>query len=126
VAGPTFYQLHLLFDKHFNEQVEIVDTIAERIQLLGGVTIAMGGDVAKQTKIPAPPIGREEVPVQISRLLEAHKIIIQACLDLSEAADKAGDQGTNDLAVSDVLRVNELQSWFIGNHLVEMPLTIAE
>ncbi|WP_263378341.1 Dps family protein [Granulicella paludicola] len=126
VAGPTFYQLHLLFDKHFDEQVEIVDTIAERIQLLGGVTIAMGGDVAKQTKIPAPPIGREEVTVQIARLLGAHKIVMQACLDLSDAADKAGDQGTNDLAVSDVLRANELQSWFIGNHLVEMPLTTAE
>jgi starvation-inducible DNA-binding protein len=106
--------------------VEIVDTIAERIQLLGGVTIAMGGDVAQVTKVPAPPRGREEVPVQISRLLEAHKIIIAKCLEISEAADKAGDQGTNDLVVSDVLRANELQSWFIGNHLVEMPLTIAE
>lgn len=126
VAGPTFYQLHLLFDKHFNEQVEIVDTIAERIQLLGGVTIAMGGDVSAQTKIPAPPRGREEVPVQVSRLLEAHKIILHECLDLAKAADKLGDDGTNDLVVSDVLRVNELQSWFIGNHLVEMPLTIAE
>ncbi len=126
VAGPTFYQLHLLFDKHFNEQLEIVDTIAERIQLLGGVTIAMGGDVAEQTKIPAPPRGREEVPVQISRLLEAHKIIMQECHDIAKAATKAGDDGTNDLVVSDVLRVNELQSWFIGNHLVEMPLTIAE
>jgi starvation-inducible DNA-binding protein len=126
VAGPTFYQLHLLFDKHFAEQVEIVDTIAERIQLLGGVTIAMGGDVAKHTRIPAPPIGREEVPVQIARLLEAHKIIMKTCLDIAEAADDAGDQGTNDLVVSDVLRANELQSWFIGNHLVEMPLTVAE
>ena len=126
VAGPTFYQLHLLFDKHFDEQVEIVDTIAERIQLLGGVTIAMGGDCAKVTRIPAPPRGREEVPVQISRLLEAHKIIMQECHDIAEAADKAGDDGTNDLAVSDVLRANELQSWFIGNHLVEMPLTVAE
>jgi starvation-inducible DNA-binding protein len=126
VAGPTFYQLHLLFDKHFDEQVEIVDTIAERIQLLGGVTIAMGGDVAQVTKIPAPPRGREEVPVQISRLLEAHKIIMQACHDIAEAADDAGDDGTNDMVVSDVLRANELQSWFIGNHLVEMPLTIAE
>jgi starvation-inducible DNA-binding protein len=126
VAGPTFYQLHLLFDKHFDEQVEIVDTIAERIQLLGGVTIAMGGDCAKVTSIPAPPRGREEVPVQISRLLEAHKIIMQQCHDIAEAADKAGDDGTNDLVVSDVLRANELQSWFIGNHLVEMPLTVAE
>jgi starvation-inducible DNA-binding protein len=125
VAGPTFYQLHLLFDKHFDEQVEIVDTIAERIQLLGGVTIAMGGDTAEVTRIPAPPRGREEVPVQISRLLEAHKLIMQECHDIAEAADKAGDDGTNDLVVSNVLRANELQSWFIGNHLVEMPLTIA-
>lgn len=122
VSGPTFYQLHLLFDKHFEEQVEIVDTIAERIQLLGGVTIAMAADVAEISKIARPPRGKEELPVQISRLLEAHKVIIQSCLDISDAADKAGDQGTNDLVVSDVLRPNELQSWFIGQHLVEMPL----
>ncbi len=124
VAGPTFYQLHLLFDKHFDEQIEMVDTIAERIQLLGGVTIAMGGDVAEVTRIQRPPRGREEVPVQISRLLEAHKLIIKSCLDISEAADKAGDQGTNDLVISDILRPNELQSWFIGQHLVEMPLVL--
>jgi len=124
VTGPTFYQLHLLFAKHFDEQVEIVDTIAERIQLLGGVTIAMAPDVAETTRIRRPPRGREEVPVQISRLLEAHKLIIQSCLDLADAADKAGDQGTNDLAVSDILRPNELQSWFIGQHLVDMPLVL--
>jgi starvation-inducible DNA-binding protein len=124
VSGPTFYQLHLLFDKHFDEQLEIVDTIAERVQLLGGVTIAMGADVAEVTRIQRPPRGREEVPVQISRLLEAHKLIIQSCLELAEAASDAGDQGTNDLAVSDVLRPNELQSWFIGQHLVEMPLIL--
>lgn len=124
VSGPTFYQLHLLFDKHFNEQVEIVDTIAERVQLLGGVTVAMGGDAAEMTKIARPPRGKEIVPVQISRLLEAHKQIIQSCLDISEAADKAGDQGTNDLVVSDVLRPNELQSWFLTEHLVEMPLVL--
>jgi starvation-inducible DNA-binding protein len=124
VTGPTFYQLHLLFDKHFDEQIEMVDTIAERIQLLGGVTIAMGGDVAEITRIQRPPRGREEVPVQISRLLEAHKIIIQSCLDISDLADKSGDQGTNDLVISDILRPNELQSWFIGQHLVEMPLIL--
>ena len=126
VAGPTFYSLHLLFDKHFEEQVEMVDTIAERIQLLGGVSIAMGGDVAKLTKIPSPPRGREELPVQISRLLEAHKTIMEECHEIADAADDAGDDGTNDMVVSDILRGNELQSWFIGNHLVEMPLTIAQ
>ena len=126
VAGPTFYQLHLLFDKHFGEQVEIVDEIAERIQLLGGVSIAMAADVAETTRIARPPRGREEVPVQISRLLDAHQIIIAHCRELSKLADELGDDGTNDLVVSDVLRPNELQVWFLSEHLVEMPLVHAE
>jgi starvation-inducible DNA-binding protein len=125
VAGPTFYQLHLLFDKHYDEQVELVDTIAERIQLLGGLSIAMAADVAETTRIERPPRGREEVPVQLSRLLDAHKIIIGQCRELADRADKLGDDGTNDLAVSDVLRTNELQVWFLSEHLVNMPLTEA-
>ena len=118
VSGPTFYPLHLLFDKHFEEQVELVDTIAERIQLLGGVTVAMGGDVAKLARVPSPPRDKEEIPVQISRLLEAHKMIMESCHEIADAADKAGDDGTNDMAISDILRPNELQSWFISQHLV--------
>ena len=54
-AGSTFYQLHLLYDKHYDEQVELVDSIAERIQLLGGVSLAMTADVAKTTQIERPP-----------------------------------------------------------------------
>lgn len=124
ISGPTFYQLHLLFDKHYEEQAEQADKIAERIQLLGGISVAMGADVAELTQIQQPPKGREEVPVQISRLLEAHKTIMQECAKIGDAADKAGDDGTNDLVVSDILRPNELQSWFIGQHLVEMPLIL--
>ena len=126
VAGPTFYQLHLLFDKHYGEQAELVDTIAERIQLLGGVSLAMAHDIAETTQIERPPRGREEVPVQISRLLDAHKIIIGQCRELAERASKLGDEGTNDLAVSDVLRTSELQAWFISEHLVNMPLVEAQ
>jgi len=126
VAGPTFYQLHLLFDKHYGEQAELVDTIAERIQLLGGISLAMAHDIAETTKIERPPRGREEVPVQISRLVEAHKILIGQCRELAERADRLGDDGTNDLAVSDVLRTNELQVWFISEHLVNMPLVEAQ
>jgi starvation-inducible DNA-binding protein len=125
VAGPTFYQLHLLFDKHFDEQVEIVDEIAERIQLLGGISLAMAADVAETTSIERPPRGREEVPVQISRLLDAHQIIISQCRVLADRASKLGDDGTNDLVVSDVLRANELQAWFLSEHLVDMPLVHA-
>jgi starvation-inducible DNA-binding protein len=126
VAGPTFYQLHLLFDKHYDEQVEIVDTIAERIQLLGGVSLAMAADVAETTRIERPPRGREEVPVQISRLLDAHQIIASHCRKLAARASELGDDGTNDTVVSDVLRTNELQIWFLSEHLVEMPLVHAK
>src|SRR4051812_8706035 len=122
VAGHTFYQLHLLFDKHFGEQAELVDGIAERIQLLGGVSIAMAGDVAETTQIERPPRGREELPVQLSRLLDAHQIIIRQCRKLARTASQIGDDGTNDLVISDVLRTNELQVWFVSEHLVDMPL----
>ena len=126
VAGPTFYQLHLLFDKHFESQAELVDAIAERIQILGGISLAMAADVAETTQIPRPPRGREEVPVQLSRLLDAHQIIIGDCRELARRASRSGDEGTNDLVVSQVLRGNEMQVWFLSEHLVNMPLVEAE
>jgi starvation-inducible DNA-binding protein len=126
VAGPTFYQLHLLYDKHHGEQDELVDTIAERIQLLGGISIAMAADVAENTQIQRAPRGREEVPVQLSRLLDAHQIIIGECRTLAQRASALGDDGTNDLVVSQVLRTSELQAWFLSEHLVNMPLVMAK
>ena len=126
VAGPTFYQLHLLYDKHYEEQNEIVDEIAERIQLLGGISLAMAADIAETTQIERPPRGREEVPVQISRLLDAHQIVIGQCRKLAKRAQTVGDDGTNDLVISDVLRTNELQQWFLNEHLVNVPLVEAQ
>ncbi len=126
LGGPTFYQLHLLFDKHAEEQSELVDLLAERIQILGGVAIAMAPDVAETTRIERPPRDREEVPVQISRLLEAHALIMKDTRELAEQVQDKGDAGTNDLLVSNVLRTNELQSWFVSEHLVEMPLVLAK
>ena len=126
VSGPTFYQLHLLFDKHFDEQSELVDSIAERIQSLGGVSIAMAHDVAEMTLIPRPPRGRDEVPVQIARLLHAHEIVLKEARAMARQAAEAGDDGTNDLLVSDVIRTNERQVWFVGEHLVDTPLIAQE
>lgn len=126
VAGPTFYQLHLLFDKHFNEQNELVDLIAERIMILGGVSIAMSADVAEMTLVPRPPKGREEVPVQLSRLLQAHEIVLKEARAMARKAAEDGDDGTNDLLVSNVIRTNEMQVWFVSEHLVDAPLVHAD
>src|SRR4026207_1544887 len=121
LAGPTFYQLHLLFDKHYDEQNGLVDAIAERIQVLGGVSIAMAPDVAEMTLIPRPPKGREEVPVQVSRLLHAHEIVLKEAHTMAKQADEDGDDGTNDLLVSNVIRGNEQQVWFLSEHVVDVP-----
>jgi len=122
VAGPTFNQLHLLFDKHYEQQSELTDAIAERIQLLGGVGIAMAHDVAETTLVPRPPKGRETVPVQISRLLHAHEIVLKEARTMARQATEAGDDGTNDLIVGNVIRTNELQVWFVAEHVVDVPL----
>jgi starvation-inducible DNA-binding protein len=126
VSGKTFYQLHLLFDKHYDEQAELVDQIAERIQALGGLSYAMAADVAENTNVPRPPKGREEVPVQISRLLTAHEIVLQQARASARKAAEMGDDGTNDLLVSNVIRTNEMQVWFLAEHVVDTPQVIAD
>ena len=126
VVGPTFYQLHLLYDKHYDEQATLVDLIAERIQILGGVAVAMAHDVAELTSLPRIPRDREEAPVQVSRLLSAHQSILKNCHDYAKKADEAGDDGTNDLVVSNLMRTNELQVWFVSEHVVDSPLIQAK
>jgi starvation-inducible DNA-binding protein len=122
VVGPTFYQLHLLYDKHYKEQSELVDLVAERIQTLGGISIAMAHDVAETTRIPRLPRGRQEVPAQVSWLLHAHETILLESRKMAQQAAEANDDGTNDILVSDVIRTNELQVWFLSEHLVDEPL----
>ncbi len=126
MSGATFYQLHLLLDKHYEEQATLVDMIAERIMALGGISIAMAPDVAETTKIARPPRGREDVPTQLARLLEAHEIILRQAHDGADAADDAGDDGTNDLLVSNIIRTNEPQVWFLAEHLAATQLVRAD
>ena len=122
MRGPTFYQLHLLLDKHAGEQVALVDTIAERVQTLGGVGVGDPRHVAEITVVPRPPNGVEEVPAMLSRLLEAHELILIDAHDAAGRVAELGDDGTNDLIVSQVIRTGELQCWFLAEHLVDTPL----
>src|SRR4051794_893677 len=125
-SGATFYSLHLLFDKHYSEQLELVDTIAERIQILGGLSVALAQDVAELATIERAPLGREEPPAQLSRLLEAHATLIEQTRKLARRASVLEDDGSNDVLVSDVLRTNEMEVWFLSEHLVDVPLVDAD
>jgi starvation-inducible DNA-binding protein len=125
VAGPTFYQLHLLFDKHAAEQLELVDEIAERVQMLGGISVGDPRHAAELTSIPRPPDGAEEVPVVLGRLLDAHEIMIEKVRDAIDKTEASKDMGTNDLLMGDVLRRHEMQVWFLSEHVVDVPLVEA-
>jgi starvation-inducible DNA-binding protein len=122
VAGPTFYQLHLLFDKHAEEQLELIDLIAERVQSLGGIAVGDPRHAAELTTIERPPNGAEDVPVMIDRLLEAHQTIIEKVRDGIDKTEESKDWGTNDMLMGDILRRHELQVWFIAEHVVDLPL----
>jgi starvation-inducible DNA-binding protein len=121
VSGVTFYQLHLPFEKHSDEQSELDDGIAERVMKLGGLSIAMEADVAEITLNPRPPKGREDARVQISRLLHAHEVVLEEARAMARRAAETGVDGTNDLLVSDVIRTNETQVWFVASHIVDAP-----
>lgn len=122
MRGATFYQLHLVLDRHAGEQLEIIDALAERVQSLGGVAVGDSRHVAEITSIPRPPNGAEEVPAMLSRLLEAHETILVDAHDAAARAAGNGDDGTNDLLVSQVIRTGERQAWFLAEHLVDTPL----
>jgi starvation-inducible DNA-binding protein len=122
VTGPTFHSMHELFDKHYEQQSRLVDEIAERIQLLGGLSVAVAADVAEMTRVERPAKDREPLPVQISRMVEAHEQILQEARKAAEEAEEHHDLGTNDLLVSEVIRTNEFQVWYLSQHIVETPL----
>jgi starvation-inducible DNA-binding protein len=122
VAGPTFYQLHLLFDKHAEEQTEIIDLLAERVQSLGGIAVGDPRHAAELTTIDRAPNGAEDVPAMIHRTLDAHETILEKVRDAIDKTEKNSDWGSNDILMSDVLRRNELQVWFIAEHVVDVPL----
>jgi starvation-inducible DNA-binding protein len=122
VAGPTFYQLHLLFDKHAEEQTEIIDLLAERVQSLGGIAVGDPRHAAELTTIDRAPNGAEDVPAMIHRTLDAHETILEKVRDAIDKTEKNSDWGSNDLLMGDVLRRNELQVWFIAEHVVDVPL----
>lgn len=117
VAGPTFYELHLLFDKHHGAQIELMDAIAERVQTLGGVALALAHDVVAESRIARAPRDREAVVPMLERLVAAHELILEEARPLAHEAATRGDDGTNDLLVSQIVRTNELQSWFVAEHL---------
>ncbi len=65
------------------------------------------------------------MPAMLSRLLEAHETILVDTHDAASRTAELGDDGTNDLLVSQVIRTGERQAWFLAERLVDTPLVRA-
>jgi starvation-inducible DNA-binding protein len=117
-SGATFSQLHALYDKHAGDQAALADELAERVQMLGGVALALPEDVVHETRIARAPRGSETPRQQLERLSAAHAAVLGEARPLARRAAELGDDGTNDLIVGRVIRGNEMHAWFVTEHLV--------
>ncbi len=116
-SGANFYNVQMLFDKHCEEQSELVDRLAERVETLGGTSIPMAPDVAAATRIPRAPIGREDTVMQIVRLLQAHGAILLKAWAMARNSAATGDRGINQIIVFYIIRTNESQAWFLAGQM---------
>src|SRR5260370_15970361 len=114
MRGRIFYRLPLLLDKPAGEQIKLIDKIAERIQTLGGIAVGDPRHVAEITKVPRPPNGCEEIPAMLSRLLEAHEMILSDTHDAAARVAALRDDGTHDFLVSEIIRTGALPAWVLG------------
>lgn len=112
-SGATFFELHQLFDKHYGEQEALMDELAERIQTLGGVALALAPAIAEETRLARAPRGVESAIDQLRRLVDAHEFILVEARPLANDAANSGDAATNDLIVR-LIKAHELQSWFVS------------
>jgi len=113
VVGKDFYEYHLLFDKHAEQQLPIIDAVAERLRTLGEIAPGMPQDIIKNSTLKEPSGATQDPVIMVNNLLKIHEAYIQEVRGAIEITNTSGDEGTNDLLVSDVLRVHELQTWFI-------------
>jgi starvation-inducible DNA-binding protein len=95
----------------------MMDVLAERVQTLGGVARALASDVVEETRLARAPSGVESAADQLRRFVDAHEFLLQEARPLARDAAANGDDGSNDLIVGQVVRGNELQSWFVVRHL---------
>lgn len=117
-SGATFSQLHALYDEHAGEQADLADELAERVQMLGGVALALPEDVVQETRVARAPRGSETPLQQLDRFSVAHAAVLGEARPLARRAAELGDDGTNDLIVGSVIRGNERHAWFVNEHRV--------
>jgi len=58
----------------------------------------------------------------LARTVDAHATTITTIREGIELTDSTKDYGTNDLLMSEVLRMHEMHIWFLSQQLVDTPM----
>ena len=116
-SGSSFYERHLLFDRHYDQHCEWMDAIGERVRILGGVSRILACDVHEESRLTSTPSGVESAHLQLARLVDSHEFFLEEARPMTKEASDRGDEGTSDLIVSQLIRGHEAQRWFVTRHL---------
>jgi starvation-inducible DNA-binding protein len=113
IVGKNFYSLHKLFESQYEELAEVVDSVAERIRVLGSFTIGTLEEFKSKTEIIERPGVYEKEEKLIQDLLSDHEIIIRFLREKIPAVDeKFLDAGTADF-ITGILQIHEKTSWML-------------
>lgn len=113
VTGPSFHQLHLLFEAQYQEMAIAVDEIAERIRALGHRTPASFKEFKKLSSIEEDS-ERLNSAEMINSLIEGNEIVAKKCQEVSLMARKHGDEVTSGLLTSRG-QIHEKSIWMLNS-----------
>lgn len=113
VSGVSFFELHILFEAQYKQLNEISDKIAERVRMLGGVTIASFEEFIKHARLSEHST---EIP-DILQLLADHETVIRFLReDIRKCSEEYEDEGTVDLLVG-VMSLHEKMAWMLRAYI---------
>jgi starvation-inducible DNA-binding protein len=116
VAGPQFYQLHLLFDKLAEDGEEAVDLIAERILQIGGTALGTARVAAKESILDEYPHDIVDGRSHVEALTERFAAAANHSREMIDKTDDLDDQATSDL-YTQVTRIFDKDLWMLEAHL---------
>jgi starvation-inducible DNA-binding protein len=89
VEGPDFHSMHVFFESQYNEIAEIVDTVAERIRILGHYAPATLKQFLELTHLTEQTRDKNDSAGFIKELLNDHEsIIINIRSQINTLADR--------------------------------------
>ena len=115
ITGPSFIQLHTLFEEHYTELAVAVDDVAERIRSLGVHAPGTYKEFSELSSINEV-LGTPEAQEMVVILTANHEQLVRTCRTALSVAQDADDESSAAL-ISDRMRVHEKTAWMLRSQI---------